>query len=176
MENTATEALEELGGPMRRLSGVLFSVGLVVSSCAGLLHFFVPYTFAWYSYIPDAPPEIYVSIDYVNFFFSLLLSGLSISLLFFKRRLFAGSSDALVFSVFLTFAWFCRVVVTLVVPWPTPLQVWLIVGFVTVFATMLVPSGYLLTQAASRRAERRAAVAYRPRVAGSSDRVTGNGG
>lgn len=129
---------------MRRLSSILFSVGLVISSLAGILHFFAPYGFAWYSYIPEAPREIYASIDYVNFFFSLLLTGLSLILLYFKKNIFEGSREIFIFYVFLVFTWLCRVLITIVIPWPTSLQIWLIVGFLTEFIIILIPAIYLL--------------------------------
>lgn len=128
---------------MRRLSSILYSVGLVISSVIGGLHFFAPYAFGWYSYIPDAPAEIYASIDYINFFFSLLLAGLSALLLFFKRQAFAGSAEVLAFFTFLVATWAGRVVITLVIPWPTSLQVWLVTAFATQFLILLVPAWYL---------------------------------
>lgn len=129
---------------MKKLISVLFNVGLILSSIIGFLHFFAPYAFGWYSYIPDAPKEIYASIDYVNFFFSLLLTGLSIILLFMKKKIFAGSKEIFIFYVFLVFTWLCRVLITVVIPWPTALQTWLIVGFSTEFILTLMPMAYLL--------------------------------
>lgn len=129
---------------MRKLSSVLFSVGLIISSLVGILHFFAPYAFAWYSYIPEAPQGIYASIDYVNFFFSLLLTGLSLILLFFKKKIFDGSREIFIFYVFLVFTWLCRVLITIVIPWPTTLQIWLITGFMTEFIITLIPVIYLL--------------------------------
>jgi len=129
---------------MKKLISVLFNVGLLFSSIIGFLHFFAPYAFGWYSYIPDAPKEIYASIDYVNFFFSLLLTGLSIILLFMKKKIFAGSKDIFIFYVFLVFTWFCRVLITILIPWPTALQTWLLVGFSTEFILTLMPMVYLI--------------------------------
>lgn len=129
---------------MRKLNSILFSVGLVISSLVGILHFFAPYAFAWYSYIPEAPREIYASIDYVNFFFSLLLTGLSLILLYYKKKIFEGSKEISTFYFFLVFTWFCRVLITIVIPWPTSLQRWLIVGFSTEFIITLIPAIYLL--------------------------------
>lgn len=136
MEGTDELDASEVG----RISSVSYTVGLSVSALAGILHFFAPYAFAWYSYIPDAPPEIYASIDYVNFLFSLLLSGLSILLLLMKKRAFAGSVEVRAFYFFLTFVWLCRVLLTIVIPWPTSLQPWLLVVFTTVFVVTLVPA------------------------------------
>lgn len=129
---------------MNRLVSSVYSIGLVISAVVGFLHFFAPYAFQWYSYIPDAPQAIYASIDYVNFFFSLLLTGLSVILLFLKKRVFAGSRDAFAFYVLLVFSWLCRVLITLVIPWPTSLQTWLLVGFSVEFLLTLIPMVYLL--------------------------------
>ncbi|CEG25451.1 hypothetical protein [Bacillus sp. B-jedd] len=136
---------------MRKISSVLYTVGLVISSLVGLLHFFAPYVTEWYSYIPDAPLEIYASIDYVNFFFSLLLTGLSLILLVFKKKIYQGSREVFVFYAFLVFTWFCRVLITIVIPWPTPLQKWLIVGFLSEFMIVFIPAIYLFNYKKSAR-------------------------
>lgn len=141
------------GDAVRTMSSVLFTVGIVISATVGFLHFFAPYAFQWYSYIPDAPAEIYASVDYVNFFFSLQRMGLSVIVLLFKRRLFAGSREALVVYCFLVTTWLCRVLVTVIVPWPTALQSWLLVGFLTEFVIVLVPAVYLVQRAVGRHPE-----------------------
>jgi hypothetical protein len=129
---------------MKKASSLLFSLGLIISATIGFFHFFAPYVFGWYSYIPDAPKEIYTSIDYVNFFFSLLLTGLSLLLLLMKKRIFEGSKELLLFYGFLVFTWLCRVVITVIIPWPTSLQIWLIVAFSTEFIITLTPIYYLI--------------------------------
>jgi hypothetical protein len=129
---------------MKKLASITFYTGLIISAIIGFLHFFAPYAFNWYSYIPDAPKEIFAAIDYVNFFISLLLFGLSAILLFLKKRMFAGSGEIFIFYVFLVFTWFCRIIITLVIPWPSSLQIWLLVGFSTEFILTLVPAVYLL--------------------------------
>lgn len=126
-----------------RVSLTLYIAGLVLSSSVGLLHFFAPYAFAWYSYIPDAPLEIHISIDYVNFLFSLLLTGLSLILLCLARRAFEGSVEAVIFYTFLALVWLSRVFVALVLPWPTSLHTWLLVGALTFLGIMLIPAVYL---------------------------------
>ena len=129
---------------MKKMAGIAFYMGLIISALIGFLHFFVPYAFGWYGYIPDAPKEIFAAIDYVNFFISLLLFGLSAILLFLKRKIFAGSGEIFIFYAFLVFTWFCRVIITLVIPWPSSLQIWLLVGFSAEFALTLLPAVYLL--------------------------------
>ena len=129
---------------MKKLVSILFYTGSVISALIGFLHFFAPYAFSWYSYIPDAPKEIIAAIDYVNFFISLLLFGLSAILIFMKKKIFAGSLEVFVFYVFLVFTWLCRIIITLVVPWPSSLQTWLLAGFSTEFILTLLPAVYLL--------------------------------
>ena len=129
---------------MKKMAGAAFSTGLMISAITGFLHFFVPYVFKWYGYIPDAPKEIFAAIDYVNFFISLLLFGLSAILLMMKKKIFAGSGELFIFYAFLVFTWLCRVIITLVVPWPSSLQTWLIAGFSAEFALTLLPAVYLL--------------------------------
>jgi magnesium-transporting ATPase (P-type) len=129
---------------MKKLFSVMFSVGLIISSVVGFLHFFAPYAFEWYGYIPDAPEAITVSVDYINFFFSLLLTGFSIILLLMKKKIFTGSKEIFVFYGFLVFTWLCRVIITVIIPWPSSLQTWLLVGFGTEFILTFLPLWYLL--------------------------------
>lgn len=129
---------------MKHRIRLILTLGLVISAIVGILHFFAPYAFAWYSYIPNAPKEILASIDYVNFFFSLLLTGLSLLLLRFRQRIYEGSPEIISFYFFFVFTWFCRVVITILIPWPTALQTWLIVGFSTEFLIALIPAISLL--------------------------------
>ena len=135
---------------MKKTAGAAFYAGLAISALIGFLHFFTPCIFGWYSYIPNAPKEIFASVDYVNFFTSLFLFGLSAILLVLKKKLFAGSGEVFIFYAFLVFAWFCRVIVTLAVPWPSFLQVWLLAGFSAEFFLTLFPAVYLLWSKTTR--------------------------
>lgn len=129
---------------MKKMSSIMYYTGLTISALIGFLHFFAPQAFSWYSYIPDAPKEIIAAVKYVNFFTSFLLFGLSTILIFFKKKVFAGSIEAFVFYVFLVLTWFCRVIITLAVPWPSHLQTWLLPGFSAEFILTLLPAVYLL--------------------------------
>lgn len=135
---------QRAGGRLARAGWVLLTVGLALSGVVGALHFFAPYAFAWYSYIPDAPPEIYVSVDYVNFLFSLMLTGTSLVLLLLRRRLFAGSPEALALYALVVLVWTCRLLLAVVHPWPTSLNTWLLVGAGTVLVLLLSPVPHLL--------------------------------
>jgi len=59
---------------------VLYIIGLSLSTLTGLWHFTVPYLFQWYSYIPNEYKSLITGIDWINFFFSLLLAGYSLLL------------------------------------------------------------------------------------------------
>lgn len=126
-----------------RFIGLLYTVGLGLSAVVGALHFFAPYAFAWSSYIPGAPREILVSIDYINFLFALMLTGLSVMLLAFRRRAFDGSTEVLTLLLFLVLVWMCRVVLAIVIPWPTSLSTWLLGGVLAIFVTLLIPALHL---------------------------------
>jgi hypothetical protein len=101
----------------KKLHRGLLNTGLVISFCFGIWHFVIPYMFKWYSYIPDAPRELPVSIDWTNFFFSLLLTGLSLLLFIFRRKI--ETRDITVFSFFglLVLTWLSRVLITIIRPW-----------------------------------------------------------
>ena len=128
---------------MRRWGSVCYSVGAVLSALVGVLHFFAPRAFGWYTYIPDAPVEVVVSMDYINFLFSLLLSGLSILLLLLKGRLFGGSTELLAFYGLLVATWLGRTAVSVAIPWPNALQTWLVLGSATELVLLLIPLPHL---------------------------------
>ena len=126
----------------------LFIIGLALSTNAGIWHFTVPYLYQWYSYIPKEYENLIVGIDYINFFFSLLLTGYSILLLFFKNKVFNGNKDLLIMYGFMAFVWFCRVAITFVEPWPLKPIAWAAYGqqitSIIIFLLILIPFVYLL--------------------------------
>jgi len=89
-----------------------------LSLAVGLWHFIVPQLFQWYEYIPPEYQSLIVAIDWVNFLFSLLLSGLSLLLIAFGRKMLTGNRDLLPFYAFLVLVWFSRVLLTFIEPWP----------------------------------------------------------
>jgi hypothetical protein len=117
-----------------------FIAGLAISFGTGIWHFFVPYLYRWYSYIPQAPRSIVVSIDWINFFFSLILSGNSFLLLLFRRRIYLKEVVSFTFYGFMVFVWLARVILTVVHPWSYDLM-WKIqvVAFSIVFLLLLWP-------------------------------------
>jgi hypothetical protein len=129
---------------MKKTAMVFFNIACTISCMVGVLHFFAPYSFKWYSYIPDAPIAIYQSINYINFCFSFLLAGYSLLLLIVQRKLFDGSKELTIFYAFFTLIWFSRIIIQLVWPWPSNLQLWLVIAFIMEFIISLIPMIYFL--------------------------------
>jgi len=128
----------------------LYSIGLLLSTAVGLWHFTVPYAYQWYSYIPNEYENLIVSIDYVNFFFSLLLSGYSLLLLFFRKKIFSGNKELLIMYGFMVFVWFCRTAITFIEPVPIKYLTWIVygqqIGAFVVFLLQVIPLVYLLKE------------------------------
>ena len=128
---------------MTKISKVFFNIACIIGCMVGLWHFFAPYLSQWFSYIPDAPTEIYQSINYINFCFSFFLAGFSLLLIFVQKKLFDGSKELKLFYAFYTLIWLTRIIIQLVWPWPSGLQLWLVVAFSTEFIFVLVPMIHL---------------------------------
>ena len=125
---------------------IVYIIGLILSTGVGIWHFTAPYLHKWYSYLPNARPEIIVSIDYTNYFFSLLLTGVSIILIILHKEVFNKNIVGMVFYGFMVFVWLNRVIITIIKPWPNniPFTVGLICAFSLVFIIQLIPLIYLL--------------------------------
>ena len=128
-----------------KFANLIIISGLIFSCAFGIWHFIIPYQYNWYSYIPSAPREIIVSIDWINFFFSLFLTGNSLLLLFFRKKIIAKEIVSLSFYGFLTFVWFTRIVITIVHPWNYD-SMWVtqVVSFSIVFIILLIPFVWIL--------------------------------
>jgi hypothetical protein len=127
---------------MRPFFRVLLLTGLCISLGFGLWHFAIPYQYRWHSYLPKAPRAIRVSIDWINFFFSLLLSGNSAVLILFRKRIYQRDPLAITMSAFMTVIWFSRVAITLIRPWTerfTSIKAEQITGFSVIFLLFLIP-------------------------------------
>lgn len=142
---------------MKLSARVVFAITCTVGALVGLGHFFIPYVAGWFSYIPGAPVEIIQSINYINFCFSFLLTGLSLLLIKGQRQLFEGSPEMRMFYGFYTMVWVSRVLIQLIWPWPSGLQLWLVVAFTTQLAMTLFPWIHFLNQG---RAEGQAAFSH----------------
>jgi len=127
---------------------VLYIVGLSLSTLIGLWHFSVPYLFQWYSYIPNENKSLIVGIDWINFFFSLLLAGYSLLLVIMRKKVFNRNKEIFIMYGFMVFVWFCRAAITVINPWPLEPVAWVsygqqIAAFV-IFLLQLIPFIFLL--------------------------------
>jgi len=124
----------------------LYIIGLFLSALVGIWHFTVPYLYQWNSYIPNKYRNLTVSIIYVNFCFSLLLTGHSFMLLYFRKRIFIGNKECLIMYGFLVFVWLCRVVITFIIPLPLEPSAWVAygqqIGAIVIFLLQLIPFVY----------------------------------
>lgn len=128
---------------MKKISKILLNIACIISCMVGILHFFAPYSlFQWFSYIPNAPIEIYQSINYVNFCFSFLLTGISLLFIIVQKQLYADLKELKIFYVFFVLVWFSRVVIQIIWPWPSGLQTWLVIAFLIEFIFTLIPMIY----------------------------------
>jgi len=103
---------------------ISYHIGMTLSLLVGLWHFFVPWMFQWYSYIPRQYENLIVGINWTNLCFSLFLFGLSSLLLIWNRKIFTGSQEGLVLYGFMTFVWIFRVLLAIIEPWPLKPIAW----------------------------------------------------
>lgn len=97
----------------------LYYFTVIVSSFVGLWHFFVPWMFQWYDYLPMQYENLIVGIDYTNYCFSLLLLGLSLLLVIFGKKALSRNWEVMVFYFFLTVVWVFRAMLaSFIEPWP----------------------------------------------------------
>ncbi len=97
----------------------LYYLTVGLSSLVGLWHFFVPWMFQWYDYLPMQYENLIVGIDYTNYCFSLLLFGLSLLLVILGKRVLSLNKDVMVFYFFLTVVWVFRAMLSsFIEPWP----------------------------------------------------------
>jgi len=132
---------------------ILYLIGLILSALVGIWHFFVPYLYQWYSYIPNEYRSLIVGIDWINFFFSLFLTGYSILLIIMKEKIFNKNKEMFIMYGFMVFVWFCRVAITFINPWPLEPIAWVAYGqqiatFI-IFLLQLVPFVYLMKRSSS---------------------------
>jgi len=135
---------------MKKIAKISFFIACIISLLVGLLHFFAPYAFGWYSYIPDAPTEIIQSVNYVNFCFSFLLTGISLLMMLIRKHLFEGPAELRAFYYFFVIVWLSRIIIQMIWPWPSGLQVWLVTAFTIQFIFTSVPMLYFLSKSQIR--------------------------
>ena len=105
---------------------VMYYAGAAISLLVGLWHFTVPWMFGWASYIPYE--TLVVPINYVNLCFSFLLSGLSLTVILWGKKVFAQNPEAFYLYGFLLALWIFRVVVAVIYPCPPESNVWMSYG------------------------------------------------
>jgi len=128
----------------------LYVIGLLLSSLVGVWHFFVPYLYQWSAYIPAEYESLMVGIDWINFFFSLLLLGYSALLLAMIKQVFGGSKELLMMYGFMVFVWLARIAITVIRPWPLDPVPWVSYGqqlaSAVIFLLLFIPLVYLIRQ------------------------------
>ena len=104
---------------MKRGLRVLYFATVAISALVGLWHFFVPWMFQWYDYLPTQYENLIVGIDYTNYCFSLLLFGLSAMLILLGRKALSLNREVIYFYFFLTVVWIFRAcLASFIEPWP----------------------------------------------------------
>ena len=104
---------------MKKGIRILYFTTVVISALVGLWHFFVPWMFQWYDYLPMQYENLIVGIDYTNYCFSLLRFGLSVMLIVLGKRALAMNREVIYFYFFLTVVWVFRAcLASFVEPWP----------------------------------------------------------
>ncbi|EDM81148.1 hypothetical protein PPSIR1_30070 [Plesiocystis pacifica SIR-1] len=101
---------------MARVDRICLLLGLALSTLAGLWHFAIPYQYRWHDHLTHVPRPITVSVDWINFFFSLLLAGLSLLVIRHRDRL-EHDQVARELLALLVLTWTARVVLTVAHPW-----------------------------------------------------------
>ena len=105
---------------------IMYYAGAAISLLVGLWHFTVPWMFGWASYIPYE--SLVVPINYVNLCFSFLLSGVSLTVILWGKKVFAKNPEAFYIYVFLLVLWIFRVAVAMIYPCPPESNVWMSYG------------------------------------------------
>ena len=104
---------------MKKPIGILYYFTVIFSAAVGLWHFFVPWMFRWYDYLPMQYENLIVGIDYTNYCFSLLLFGISFLLAILGKRVLSLQIESCIFYFFLTVVWIFRALLaTFIEPWP----------------------------------------------------------
>lgn len=97
----------------------IYYVTVITSALVGLWHFFVPWMFHWYEYLPMQYENPIVGIDYINYCFSFLLFGLSAILIVLGKKALKLNKEVICFYFFLTTMWLFRASLsTFIEPWP----------------------------------------------------------
>jgi hypothetical protein len=128
---------------------ILLNIGLLGSLGFGVLNFFIPFIFNWRTYISDVPPSIFSLIFWSNFFSALLLTGLSLLILLFQRKIIEKNIMAIVFYIFLVIVWFAALIMTILLPFNRVYDLAFLIQLsmvLVVFIILLVPMMLILLE------------------------------
>lgn len=128
---------------------ILLNIGLLGSLVFGVLNFFIPFIFNWRTYISDVPPSIFSLIFWSNFFSALLLTGLSLLILLFQRKIIEKNIMAIVFYIFLVIVWFAAIIMTILLPFNRVYDLAFLIQLLmvlVVFIILLVPMMLILLE------------------------------
>lgn len=104
---------------MRKVLASLYYITVITSALVGLWHFFVPWMFRWYDYLPMQYENLIVGIDWTNLCFSLLLFGISVILTILGKRALNLNKEVIYFYFFLSVVWIFRACLAVFIdPWP----------------------------------------------------------
>lgn len=71
-------------------------------------------------------------------------------LIIVQKKLFDGSGELRIFYGFFTLIWLSRIIIQLIWPWPSSLQLWLVVAFSTEFIFALISMIHLMGNASKQ--------------------------
>ena len=129
---------------------ITYYIGAVCSALVGIWHFFVPKLYGWADYIPKEYSNLTVLIDWINLLFSLFLSGLSILLILWGKRVFFGNKEAVTLFGFMTFVWVFRVAIAIIEPYPVSALPWAaygqLIGCAAIMLLSVVPFVYSVSK------------------------------
>lgn len=127
---------------------IIYYIAMACSMLVGIWHFFVPWLYGWSDYIPKEYGNLVVLIDWINLLFSLFLSGLSLLLIFWGKKVFSGNKEAVTIFGFTTFVWIFRVAIAVIEPYPASVLAWAaygqLIGCVLIMVMFIVPFVYVI--------------------------------
>lgn len=116
---------------------ILVSCGSIISIVFGILHFFVPLIWNWYSYIDKTATELIIAVRAINIFFSLLLVLLGIANMLVVFRKQPDRFSTIVILSISVILWSARFILQIVFPQGsqnTIIQYSMLVVFILVWA------------------------------------------
>ncbi|NLG04272.1 MAG: hypothetical protein GX567_10670 [Clostridia bacterium] len=140
---------------MKKAAKVSYYVGMTSSMFIGIWHFFVPWLYGWKQYIPSEYANLVVLIDWINLLFSFFLSGLSILLICWGRKVFDGNKEAITVFGFMTVVWIFRVVIAVIEPYPVAVLAWAaygqFIGSIVIMTMLIFAFVQVRTMAANKK-------------------------